>query len=152
MPGNRHQPVLMSPPRRRRPKGWFNVSRPYKILVADRNPHVRRFLDRELSAAGFQVGAAESAARLLEALGEGDGPDLLVLDPDLPDADSADLLARLQRSFPTLPVVLHTFLYEINAPVWALNGVLATVEKGESSSDALIREVTRLLTPAAPPA
>jgi DNA-binding NtrC family response regulator len=109
-------------------------------------------LDRELSAAGFHVGAAESAARLLEALGEGDGPDLLVLDPDLPDADSADLLARLQRSFPTLPVVLHTFLYEIKAPVWALNGILATVEKGESSSDALIREVTRLLTPAAPPA
>ena len=128
------------------------MSRAYKILVADRNPHVRRFLARELSAAGFQVSAAESAANLLEALGEGAGPDLLVLDPDLPDADSADLLARLQRSFPTLPVVLHTFLYEVNAPACALDGILATVEKGENSSDALIREVTRLLAPAAPPA
>ena len=127
------------------------MSRPYKILVADRNPHVRRFLARELSAAGFQVSAAESAANLLEALGEGAGPDLLVLDPDLPDADSADLLARLQRSFPTLPVVLHTFLYEVNAPACALDGILATVEKGENSSDALIREVTRLLAPAVPP-
>ena len=128
------------------------MSRAYKILVADRNPHVRRFLARELSAAGFQVSAAESAANLLEALGEGAGPDLLVLDPDLPDADSADLLARLQRSFPALPVVLHTFLYEVNAPACALDGILATVEKGENSSDALIREVTRLLAPAAPPA
>lgn len=128
------------------------MSRPYKILVADRNPHVRRFLARELSAAGFQVSAAESAANLLEALGEGAGPDLLVLDPDLPDADSADLLARLQRSFPALPVVLHTFLYEVNAPACALDGILATVEKGENSSDALIREVTRLLAPAVPPA
>jgi CheY-like chemotaxis protein len=128
------------------------VSRPYKILVADRNPHVRRFLSRELSAAGFQVTAAESATHLMEALGKGAGPDLVVLDPDLPDADSADLLARLKRSFPDLPVVLHTFLYEINAPAHSLSWTAATVEKGANSSDALIREVTRLLVAATPPA
>ncbi len=126
------------------------MSRPYKILVADRNPHVRRFLTRELSAAGFQVNAAENAGHLMEALGQGAGPDLLVLDPDLPDADSTDLLDRLRRSFPALPVVLHTFLYEINVPVQSLNWAAAKVEKGENSSDAIIREVTRLLVAAVP--
>lgn len=128
------------------------MSRPYKILVADRNPHVRRFLSRELNAAGFRVTAAESAAHLMAALDEGAGTDLLVLDPDLPDADSADLLARLERSFPDLPVVLHTFLYEINSLGHALSWTAATVEKGANSSDALIREVTRLLAAATPPA
>jgi DNA-binding response OmpR family regulator len=86
----------------------------------------------------------------MEALGQGAGPDLLVLDPDLPDADSTDLLDRLRRSFPALPVVLHTFLYEINVPVQSLNWAAAKVEKGENSSDAIIREVTRLLVAAVP--
>lgn len=127
------------------------MSRPHKILVADRNPHVRRFLARELSAAGFEVTAAESAAHLMKSLGEGNGPDLLVLDPDLPDTDSADLLARLKFSFPALLVVLHTFLYEINVPAASPSWPAAAVEKGANSSDTLIREVTHLLA-ASPPA
>jgi DNA-binding NtrC family response regulator len=109
-------------------------------------------LSRELNAAGFRVSEAESAAHLMAALGEGARTDLLVLDPDLPDADSGDLLARLERAFPDLPVVLHTFLYEINTLGRVLSWTAATVEKGANSSDALIREVTRLLATATPPA
>jgi DNA-binding NtrC family response regulator len=126
------------------------VGGPFQILVVDRNPHVRRFLSRELSAAGFLVSAAENAQRLIEVLSEGNGPDLVVLDPDLPDADSPALLTRLQSRSPAIPVVIHTFLSEFNERAQALDWTAACVEKGANSSDALIREVTRLLSAASP--
>ncbi len=135
----------MSPLQRRRPKGWSNVSRPYKILVADRNPHVRRFLSRELSAAGFQVEAAASAKRLMEALGDEAGPDLLVVDPDLPDAESPALLAQICERWPAVPVVIHTFFCELTEQPQNLAWTAACVEKNANSSDMLIREVRRLL-------
>ncbi len=122
------------------------MSQPFQILVADRNPNVRRFLSRELSAAGFRVRDADSARRLFEALSEEDGPDLVVLDPDLPDADSGELLELLRRWSSAVPVVLHTFLSEFNDPPQPLGWMAACVEKGANSSDAIIREVTRLLS------
>lgn len=121
------------------------MSRPYKILVADRNPHVRRFLSRELSAAGFQVEAADSAKRLMQALGDEAGPDLLVLDPDLPDADSPALLLQIHQRRPTIPVVIHTFFCELSDRPQNLAWTAACVEKNANSSDMLIREVHRLL-------
>ena len=120
------------------------MSRRFQILVADRNPHVRRFLTRELTAAGFEVRATDSAQRLLQALGQRPGPDLVVLDPDLPDADSAALLCGLQQRPPAVPVVIHTFLSDWSATPQHLAWAAAFVEKGANSIDNLIREVRRL--------
>lgn len=121
----------------------------FSILVADRNPHVRRFLARELAAAGFDVHVTDSARRLRQALADPQRPDLVVLDPDLPDVDDSTLLAELNARRTPVPVVLHTYLSDWNGPTRRLTGAAAFVEKGAASIEDLIQVVTALL-PLAP--
>lgn len=81
----------------------------FDILIADRNPHVRRFIHREMTAAGYRVQEAESGADVLRQIYRNEAIDLLILDPDLPDVDSAVLLKRIRNRIPFLPVVIHAF-------------------------------------------
>ena len=75
--------------------------------------------------------------------------DLLILDLDLPDSNEVDLLKDLQEHFPTLPVVVHTFLSDYAThPV-----VLSTstfVEKKGSSVEGLKKVVSDLLLKSKP--
>ncbi len=81
----------------------------FDILIADRNPHVRRFIAREMTAEGYRVQEAESGADVLRQIYRNEAIDLLILDPDLPDVDSTVLLRRLRNRIPFLPVVIHAF-------------------------------------------
>ena len=116
----------------------------FQILVADRNPNVRRFLSRELAAAGFDVRAFESARGLLQGLEEKPKPDLVVLDPDLPDADGPSLVEAFQRQAAGVPLVIHTFLSDWNGSAQHITRAAAFVEKGANSIENLIREVRRI--------
>lgn len=118
--------------------------RRFQILVADRNPNVRRFLTRELVAAGFDVKAYENAGELLEGLAGQPAPDLVVLDPDLPDSDGPSLFVDLQRQAPNVPVVIHTLLSDWSDTPPYMTRAAAYVEKGANSIEKLIREVRRL--------
>ena len=80
------------------------------ILIADRNPHVREFIKREMMADGYQVRLAENGRQLLKWIHHNKRLDLLIVDPDLPDVDVSSLLTKLQNRIPFLPVVFHTFL------------------------------------------
>jgi DNA-binding NtrC family response regulator len=120
------------------------VSRRFQILVVDRNPNVRRFLTRELVAAGFDVRAFENACELLEGLAGKPAPNLVVLDPDLPDTDGPSLFVDLQQQAPKVPVVIHTFLSDWNDTPPYMTRAAAFVEKGANSIEKLIREVRRL--------
>ncbi len=122
-----------------------------QILVADRNPNVRRFLSRELAAAGFEVRACDSARGLLQGLEQRPGPDLVVLDPDLPDAEGSSLLEVCQRRAPQVPLVIHTFLSDWNGTLPQTTRAAAFVEKGANSIENLIREVRRICGRAALP-
>ena len=79
------------------------------ILIIERNSHVREFLKREMTAEGYLVKSAENGKEMLEIIYNNQPPDLLILDPDFPDADAGLLLEDLQDKIPGLPVVLHTF-------------------------------------------
>jgi len=81
----------------------------FDILITDHNPHVRRLIAREMSAAGYGVQEAECGADVLSQVSRNKAPDLLILDPELPDIDSAILLQRLRKRVPALPVVIHAF-------------------------------------------
>lgn len=120
------------------------MSRRFQILVVDRNPNVRRFLTRELVAAGFDVRAFENACELLEGLAGKPAPNLVVLDPDLPDTDGPSLFVDLQQQAPKVPVVIHTFLSDWNGTPPYMTRAAAFVEKGANSIEKLIREVRRL--------
>ena len=80
----------------------------FTILIADRNPRVTSFLQREMIREGYQVRVAENAHVLLKWIGDAGPVHLVILDPDLPDAVSSSLLEQLQHRLPTTPVVIHT--------------------------------------------
>jgi len=82
----------------------------FNILIADKNPHVREFLKREMTAAGYRVRLAENARQLFKWIRHNEHIDILIVDPDLPDENVLTLLTRLKERFPHLPVVVHTFL------------------------------------------
>lgn len=78
------------------------------ILIADRNPHIRDFLRRELAGCGYRVHSVDNAADLLRLIYSDSGIDLLVLDPDIPCLDAPELANKIIDRIPQLPVVLHS--------------------------------------------
>ncbi len=80
-----------------------------RLLLADRNRHVREFLKRELETEGYTVAIARSAQEILTVLGGGEKFDLLILDLEVPYVFEADLLTQLQTFYPHLPVLIHSF-------------------------------------------
>lgn len=75
----------------------MNDDTPATILVAEDDPATRRFLADELSADGFEVLCAESAADTLRTLAT-KFPDLAVLDVGLPDGSGLDVLRRIRSA------------------------------------------------------
>lgn len=121
------------------------MQEPFSILIADRNPHVRRFLRREMMEEGYHVRLAKNAREVMELVFNRDHLDLLILDLDLPDASELDILQKLQEHFPVLPVVVHTFLSEYVNHSFVLSSA-AFVEKEGSNIDRLktvVREILR---------
>ncbi len=82
---------------------------PARLLLADRNRHVREFLKRELETEGHTVAIARSAQEILTVLGGGEKFDLLILDLEVPYVVEANLLTQLQTFYPTLPLLIHSF-------------------------------------------
>jgi CheY-like chemotaxis protein len=100
----------------------------FNILVADRNPHVRDYLCRELGAEGYRVCLARDGREVIAMIDEAGGLDLLILDLDLPYMDGFEILKRLRDAEHPLPVMIHTSLTEyMNHP--ALEGVAGFFEK-----------------------
>jgi DNA-binding response OmpR family regulator len=85
---------------------------PCKILIADRNRHVREFLRRELGAEGYQVEVAKDGRELLELICGEEPPHLIILDLEIPYLDELEIWNRLRDRQPPLPVVIHSFLPE----------------------------------------
>jgi DNA-binding NtrC family response regulator len=82
------------------------------ILVADRNRHVRDYLQRELSAEGYRVLLAKNGRQVLDRIANGESMDLIVLDLNLPDERDLKVLEKIHEQAPGLPVVVHGFWAE----------------------------------------
>jgi CheY-like chemotaxis protein len=115
----------------------------FSLLVADRNPHVREFLKRELGSRRYEVEVAKDGREVLAML-EGDRQcDLVVMDLDLPFVDGLTLLEEIARRRTGLPVVLHGFLGEC-ADHPALRCAAACVEK-KGNLDKLFSTIKEVL-------
>jgi DNA-binding NtrC family response regulator len=123
------------------------VPKTFTILIADRNPHVRGFLQREMSKEGYRVRLAESAQDLLQWAFNHEPINLIILDPDLPDAVDAHLLNTLQNRTPPVPVIIHTH-YAQSLPETRTPFIV--VEKGGSSVERL-KQITESLLRQQPP-
>src|SRR4030043_86469 len=93
-------------------RGVSFVAKSCKILIADRNRHVRDFLRRELSAEGYRVEVARDGREGLGRINGEDPPHPLILALEIPSLDDRGVGFRLKERQPALPVVIHTFLPE----------------------------------------
>ena len=116
----------------------------FTILIADRNPHVRMFLQREMTVAGYRVRLADNAREVLKRAFQDDPLDMIILDPDLPDADETHMLEHLLDRIPVLPVVVHTYPSEHRGDTKDMNDVIF-VEKTGSSVERLKQVVHETL-------
>ena len=89
-----------------------------QILVADDDAAIRTVLNQALSRAGYEVRLTSNAATLWRWVNEGEG-DLIVTDVIMPDENAFDLLPRIKRLRPDLPIIVmsaqNTFMTAIKA-------------------------------------
>jgi DNA-binding NtrC family response regulator len=112
------------------------MKKEFTILIADRNPHVRKFLKRELTSEGFKVRVAENAAKVLKRAYHTKPIDLIIIDPDFSDGDQDALIKQLQNRIPSLPVVIHSFQSD-DEPYPADSKHTIFIEKREDSIEHL---------------
>jgi len=116
----------------------------FNILVADRNPHVRELLKREIALEGYNVYLAKSGAEVMEQLRSSNRLDLIIIDPDIVDLRQSDLIEILKNSPLSLPVVIHTFSKDdINNNI--VEKAAAVVEKGGGSIELLKQAAFEIL-------
>ncbi len=113
------------------------------ILVAERNPHMRDFICRELARRNLLVSGAKSSDEVMAALDSPRPPDLVVLAVNTINTGSVGLLERVTAQFPKTPVVLHAFLEDLNGNP-ALGRVQGVVEKSGNPEE-LIATVIKVL-------
>ena len=88
------------------------------ILVADDDSSIRTVIGHALGREGYDVRSTGNAATLWRWVSDGDG-DLVITDVIMPDEDGLDLLTRINKIRPELPVVVmsarNTMLMAIRA-------------------------------------
>jgi two-component system, NtrC family, nitrogen regulation response regulator GlnG len=75
------------------------------ILIADDDGAIRTVLDQALGRAGYEVRSTANAATLWRWIGDGQG-DLVITDVVMPDENGLDLLPRIKKMRPDLPVIV----------------------------------------------
>jgi DNA-binding response OmpR family regulator len=92
-----------------------------RILIAEDEAGIARFLESALKAEGFatEVAADGESAELLATTG---GFDLVLLDVMLPRRSGLDVLAAIRRRRPEVPVILVTALGEREDVIAGLDG------------------------------
>ncbi len=88
------------------------------ILVADDDAAIRTVLNQALSRAGYEVRTTGTVAGLWRWVAAGDG-DLVITDVVMPDDNAFELLPRIKRMRPDLPIIVmsaqNTFMTAIKA-------------------------------------
>jgi CheY-like chemotaxis protein len=112
-----------------------------RILVVEDDPDVCEILEVFLAARGrFEVVVARTGAEAV-ASARAVPPDAAVVDLELPDADGAEVVARLREDLPHLPAVACSG----KRPQDAAGAGFAAFHKKPIDLSALVRDVEGLL-------
>ena len=88
------------------------------ILLADDDSSIRTVLNQALGRVGYEVRATGNASTLWRWVSQGEG-DLIITDVVMPDENAFDLIPRIKRARPDLPIVVmsaqNTFKTAITA-------------------------------------
>jgi DNA-binding NarL/FixJ family response regulator len=87
----------------------MTVPTPCRVLVVDDDPMGRSFIAALLAPTAWVLQLAATAHDALDAVETG-APDVVVVDPGLPDMGGVDLIRRLAAGRPGLPVLVLTMV------------------------------------------
>jgi two-component system KDP operon response regulator KdpE len=90
------------------------------VLIVDDEPQLLRTLVLSLTQRGFDVSTAADGQTAL-GLVKSEAPDLLLLDLGLPDLDGLEVIRRLRRDDPALPIVVLSARSGSNDKIVALD-------------------------------
>jgi two-component system response regulator AtoC len=93
---------------------------PEKILVVDDEPSIRKYLQTLLEIEGHQVETVVSGSEALERIGEGERPDLIILDVLMPEMDGLETLRRMMQMDRLLNVIMLSCSNEVSTVVEAI--------------------------------
>jgi two-component system nitrogen regulation response regulator GlnG len=89
-----------------------------KILIADDDSSIRLVLSQAFTRLGYQVRATGNVTTLMKWVSEGEG-DLIVTDVVMPDENVFNVLPRIRKDRPKLPIIVmsaqNTLLTAVNA-------------------------------------
>ena len=115
------------------------------ILLADDDAAIRTVLNQALSRVGYDVRATGNAATLWRWVSQGDG-DAIITDVVMPDENAFDLIPRIKRVRPDLPIIVmsaqNTLMTAITA---AERGAYEYLPKPFDLNE-LVRVVDRAIT------
>jgi two-component system, NtrC family, nitrogen regulation response regulator GlnG len=121
------------------------------VLIADDDSTIRTVLSQALNRAGFNVRSTGTAGALWRWVSDGEG-DVVVTDVILPDENAFDVLPRIRKLRPMLPVIVMS----------AQNTIMTAIRSTELGAydylpkpfdlNALVQTVTRALEKANKPA
>jgi len=105
-----------------------NIAKQHVFFVDDK-PKVCKMVGRTLEQAGFKVSCFDRAAECLKQL-HSQKCDLLITDVKMPEMDGIELLTKVKRIIPSLPVLVITGYGDIPMAVEALKlGASDFIEK-----------------------
>jgi two-component system, NtrC family, nitrogen regulation response regulator GlnG len=120
------------------------------VLIADDDSTIRTVLSQALNRAGFAVRSTGTAGALWRWVSDGEG-DVVVTDVILPDENAFDVLPRIRKLRPMLPVIVMSAQNTIMTAIRATElGAYDYLPK-PFDLNALVQTVTRALEKAAKP-
>jgi DNA-binding response OmpR family regulator len=78
------------------------------VLIIEDEKVSRKALARLLAAKGYTAQTAESGEEALTLIGDGQRPQIALVDLDLPGMNGADFIRQLRRTRPGVPALLLT--------------------------------------------
>lgn len=120
------------------------------IMVVDDERDILTCLHEALSAEGYRVSAAISGAEALDLLAR-DTPDLIILDLRMPDISGVEVLQKLRRTHPKLPIIVCSALRSYKTDFDIVSGNVSAFLDKPLDLQEMIDTVGRLLGSGASP-
>ena len=120
------------------------------VLIADDDSTIRTVLTQALSRAGYSVRSTSTASALWRWVSEGQG-DAVVTDVILPDENAFDVLPRIKRLRPNLPVIVISAKNTIMTAITAAERGAYDYLPKPFDLNALVQTVGRALEQSAKP-
>ncbi len=90
-----------------------------KILITERNSELRGYYEASLKGENYEIISAGDGKTAIDMTGK-TLPDVVVLDTHLPDMDIRDVMSRLLKEHPNLPIILNAedYLCQLDFMSW----------------------------------